>query len=45
MKIAMEMSLQEEKEKNMQINHEEEELMKRVMEISERDEKDRQAKI
>jgi hypothetical protein len=40
----MEASLKEEQEKKMQIDQEEEELMKRVIEMSEREEKDRQAK-
>jgi hypothetical protein len=41
----MEASLQEEKERKQLVDQEEEELMKRVMEMSIREERERQAKI
>ncbi len=40
-KAAMEASLRLEEEKQQQIQEEEDELMKRVMEMSEREERDR----
>ena len=44
MRLAMEASLTEEREKKQQIE-DEEEIMKRIMEISEREEKERQEKL
>lgn len=41
MKQAMEMSLKEDQEKRQQIDEEEAEIMKRVIEMSEREERER----